>query len=141
MSQLVRLEGKYSTQNAHCAVVKILKLTDKNSGHQDSKTGSFTLSFTLSLSPTEDPKLRGSKKEFQRDEQRQGVESGVCICVVVVVLIGDGLRGGTDLTVLQDKECAQGQHMVMVCAARQRVPAAIPKTKPGTRQGDAKPGG
>ena len=43
------------------AVVKVLKLTDKNSGHQDSKIGSFTLSFTLSLSPTEDPKLRGSK--------------------------------------------------------------------------------
>ena len=43
------------------AVVKVLKLTDKNSGHQDSKIGSFTLSFTLSLSPTEDPKWRGSK--------------------------------------------------------------------------------
>ena len=29
------------------SVVKILKLTDKNVGHQDSKTDSFTLSFTL----------------------------------------------------------------------------------------------
>ena len=65
----------------------------------------------------------------------------MCIYVVVVVYIRDGLRGGIDLTVLQDKECAQGQHMVMVCAAQQRAPAAIPKTKPGTRQGDAKPGG
>ena len=47
--------------NLIVSVVKILKLTDKNFGHQDSKTGSFTLSFTLSLSPTEHPKLRGSK--------------------------------------------------------------------------------
>ena len=42
-------------------MVKVLKLTDKNSGHQDLKTASFTLSFTLSLSPTEDLLLRGSK--------------------------------------------------------------------------------
>ena len=42
-------------------MVKVLKLTDKNSRHQDLRTTPFTLSFTLSLSPTEDLLLRGSK--------------------------------------------------------------------------------
>ena len=38
----------------------------------------------------------------------------MCICVVVVVMIDCELRGGIDLTVLQDRGCAQGQHMGMV---------------------------
>ena len=42
-------------------MVKVLKLTDKNSGHQDLRTTPFTLSFNFSLSPTEDLLLRGSK--------------------------------------------------------------------------------
>ena len=42
-------------------MVKILKLTDKNSGRQDLKTVSSTLPFTLSLFPTEDHWLRRSK--------------------------------------------------------------------------------
>ena len=45
---------------------------------------------------------------------RDRLESGVCICAVVVVMIDGELRGGIDLTVLQDIECAQGQHMSML---------------------------
>ena len=45
---------------------------------------------------------------------RDRCESGVCIYVVVVVLIEGELRGGIDLTVLQDIECAHGQHMGML---------------------------
>ena len=59
--------------------------------------------------------------------------------MVVVVMIDTGLQGGIDLTVLQDMECAQGQRIGMISAARQRAPAV--KTKQSTRQGEAKPGG
>ena len=38
----------------------------------------------------------------------------MCICVVVVVMIEGELRGGIDLTVLQDIECAHGQHIGML---------------------------
>ena len=41
-------------------------------------------------------------------------------CVVVVVLIDGGLRGGIDLTVLQDMVCAQGQLMGMVLGSARR---------------------
>ena len=53
----------------------------------------------------------------------------MCIYVAVVVLVDNGLRGGIDLTVQQEMDCAQGQRMGTISAARQRAPAV--KTKPG----------
>ena len=53
----------------------------------------------------------------------------MCIYVAVVGLVDNGLRGGIDLTVQQERDCSQGQRMGTISAARQRTPAV--KTKPG----------
>ena len=60
----------------------------------------------------------------------------MCIYVAVVVLVDNGLRGGIDLTVQQEMDCAQGQRMGTISAARQRA-----CSKDEARQGEAKPGG
>ena len=52
-------------------------------------------------------------------------------------------EGGIDLTVLQDRECAQGQHMGIALgsvAAWQRA-RTVSEDEAETRQGKAKPGG